>query len=282
MVPLGRRDVSGRARAGRVPQRQPRPGRRALLEEGGDPGLRLRRLPGVGEPLDRRLDRPPSSIRGAEAPRQPLGRGDRRRRRGEVGRDLGLDRRVEPVRRRHPRHQPERLRLGGVEGAAREEHRPRPPLAEPGDHVGRDRRRDDPEPGLGQREARRPRPPPPRRRRSSARRRRRRPRRSPGRSAASAACSSAPSIAASRRASAIRPARLAANCSRIQSRSPPAQKLGPAPVSTTTRTPGSAPSRAAAAASSSHIAPDSTLCFVRTAQRQPRDAAGVGLDGDRR
>ena len=43
------------------------------------------------------------------------------------------------------------------------------------------------------------------------------------------------SMCASIRASAIRVARSAANCARIQSRSPPAQKLFPAPVRITAR-----------------------------------------------
>ena len=63
------------------------------------PSLRLRRLPGVGEPRDRRLDHLRVDPR-PEAARQPLRRGHRRRRRREIGRDLRLHRRVE--RRRPP------------------------------------------------------------------------------------------------------------------------------------------------------------------------------------
>ena len=90
-----------------------------MLEEGGDAGLRLGRLPGVGEAGDGLLDDRLVDAR-PEAAGEALGGGDRAGRGGEVGRDLGLDGGVERLRRGDAGDEPEGARLLGVEERAPE------------------------------------------------------------------------------------------------------------------------------------------------------------------
>src|SRR6056297_162575 len=72
---------------------------------------------------------------------------------------------------------------------------------------------------------------------------------------------SACNICASFAASADLTSGFASNCSRIQPRSPPAQKLLPSAAKTTTRTEASAPKSSAAECNSAIICADMALCF---------------------
>ena len=171
----------------------------------------------------------------AEAAGEALGGGDRRRarwrnrarprprrrRRAPRGGDAGdqAEARAPPRRRRAARRRT-----------------PRAPCPRPcGRHIGRDGRRNQPEPGLGQAEAG-----------GGDGDHRIADRHQPDAAAVGRAVDPADQRLAEgvqRLEHAGEPARLgdaagsvAANCARIQSRSPPAQKLAPAPVSTTART----------------------------------------------
>lgn len=89
---------------------------------------------------------------------------------------------------------------------------------------------------------------------------------------------SAPSIVASLPASAERVSASISRWSRIQPRSPPAQKDLPAPVSTTTRTASSSASLPAAAVRSASICADMALCFsgrLRVSVATPRASVSI-------
>ena len=146
-------------------------------------------------------------------------------------------------------HEADPERLGGVEALRRQEVAPRHPRADRLDHVGADRRRNKAELRLRQREGRLLRGDARYRSRRRVRRRRRTPRRGRARSsawAAGSACAACPPAPSHRQGSRAWPK--PAMCF-IQFRSAPAQKLAPAPRSTTARTASSRRARAARASS---------------------------------
>ena len=263
--------AAGGPRRSRRPHRTQGAGR--FARKAAIPSLRLRRLPGVGQPRDRRLDHLRVDPR-PEAAREPLGRGHCRRRGREIGRDLRLDRRVEAGGGT--------TRVTSPSAAPRRHRRPAPrrtPRA-PAPRRSARARKARSSPGSARAASRSARSGHPRRHHHVA------DRHQPDAAAVGGAVHPPDHRLAERvqRLQHLRkpprlgqpPGAVAPTCSCIQSRSPPAQKLRPSPVSTTTRTP-SRPRCRAAASPSHRTSRRRGRCASPDGQYEPRDAARIDL-----